>query len=433
MNYQAPRGTRDILPQECRKWHFLEEKAREVSRKYGYGEIRLPLFEHTEVFARSVGEDTDIVSKEMYSFKDRGERYLTLRPEGTASVVRAYLENHLNSEPKPVKLYYYGPMFRYDRPQSGRYRQFYQYGVECFGSSHPASDVEVIMLALDFFNMLGLTGVKLYINSVGCRECRPGYRQKIKEDLSAREQELCPDCRRRLASNPLRVMDCKQEKCRELTQDIPLVTNYLCQGCRDHFDQVREILDAQGVDMEINPRLVRGLDYYTRTAFEFVADSLGAQDSIGGGGRYDNLVEYMGGPSVPAVGLALGIERILLSLPQEQLTLPEDLMPKILVAISNQEALKQGFLVAQLCREAGGMAEVEITGRSLKAQMKFANRKNFDYVAIIGEEEHKTGTVALKNMVSGEQYSMSYPELKQEISKQVPLQSKQVPLQRKEE
>ena len=416
MKYQAPRGTRDILPMECTKWHELEKKMRDVSFKYGYGEIRVPIFEHTEVFVRSVGEDTDIVSKEMYSFKDRGERSLTLRPEGTASVVRAYLENHLDAEPKPVKLYYYGPMFRYDRPQSGRYRQFYQYGVECFGSSHPSSDVEVICLALEFFNVIGLRDVTLHINSVGCQNCRPSYREKVKEKLFPHRGEMCSDCRERLENNPLRVMDCKLEECRKIAQEVPYIAEYLCGECREHFHMVSKLLMDQGIDMQIDPRLVRGLDYYTRTAFEFVSHSLGAQDSIGGGGRYDNLVEYLGGPSVPAVGLALGIERILLSLPQETCINDSNRLPRIFVAVSGEEMLGKGFELARLCRKIGCAAEVESTGRSLKAQMKYANKRDFDYVAILGEEEMKTDKVSLKSMLTGEQKKLSFSQLADELA-----------------
>ena len=413
MKYR-PRGTRDILPGEIRLWQFLEEKIREVSWKYGYGEIRPPIFEHTEVFTRSVGEDTDIVSKEMYTFTDPGGKHsLTLRPEGTAPVVRAYLENNLHAEPRPVKLYYYGPMFRHDRPQAGRYRQFYQYGVECFGSYHPSSDVEVIALTMDLLEKLGLQEVRLEINSVGCKECRPAYREKLQDALESWEKELCRDCRTRLHKNPLRVLDCKEDRCRELTQNAPQMVDHLCTDCREHYRGVKKLLEAQGISFNENPRLVRGLDYYTRTAFEFISAELGAQDSIGGGGRYDDLVEHMGGPSIPAVGVALGIERLLLSLTgTSQL---EEERASFYVAVSGDEMLPEAFRVAEICRGAGSVAEVEITGRSLKAQMKYAGKKGFSHVLIIGEEEKAREEVTMRNMITGEQVEVPVTELNKEI------------------
>jgi len=308
-------------------------------------------------------------------------------------------------------------MFRYDRPQLGRYRQFYQYGVEYFGSSHPSSDAEVIILALDFFKMLGLEDVVLQLNSVGCPECRPRHLQKVREQLSSRKEELCQDCRQRLDANTLRVLDCKREKCSELTGNIDPITSYLCDECREHFNKVQELLQGQGVNMKLEPRLVRGLDYYTRTAFEFISPSLGAQDSIGGGGRYDNLVEYMGGPSVPAVGFGLGIERILLSLPEASVDLREHRLPSVFVAVSGEDMMARGFQVARICRNAGGAAEVESTGRSLKAQMKYADKKSFDCVAILGETEREQDTVTLKNMESGEQDSIPLSRLEENMEK----------------
>ncbi len=413
MKYRAPRGTRDILPEECRKWHFLEEKIREVSWKYGYGEIRVPIFDSTEVFARSVGEDTDIVSKEMYTFTDRGERSLTLRPEGTASVVRAYLENNLNAGPGPVKLYYYGPMFRYDRPQAGRYRQFYQYGVECFGSGHPAADAEVIKLTLDLLGMLGLEDVTLQINSVGCSECRPVYRRKLKEVLEHNREKLCRDCTGRLESSPMRIMDCKEEHCREATVNAPVMVDHLCPECSAHYAEVKEILNRLGIVGEENPRLVRGLDYYTRTAFEFVSTELGAQDSIGGGGRYDNLVEHMGGPTVPAVGVALGIERLLLSM--DKTFLQQKKAPAVFVAVSSDDQLPTGFQAADIARKAGCTVEVELMGRSLKAQMKYAGKKGFDYVLITGQEEETRGIVTLRDMNTGQQEELPVSRLESDL------------------
>ncbi|HPZ65730.1 MAG TPA: histidine--tRNA ligase, partial [Bacillota bacterium] len=312
MAFKAPRGTRDILPDEASRWEFLENSFRERCRLYGFQEIRTPIFEHTELFVRSVGESSDIVSKEMYTFHDRSGRSLTLRPEGTAAVVRAYLENGLHEKPHPVKLYYFGPMFRYDRPQAGRYRQFHQFGLELFGSPQPSADVEIMALSYDMLRSLPLPEFRLELNSVGCRECRPGYRERLREYLRFREEELCPDCSRRYRENPLRVLDCKKPECKDLSAGAPLLTQSLCPQCAGHLARVRELLERLELPYVLNPRLVRGLDYYTRTAFEFVAPELGAQASLGGGGRYDALVEECGGPPTPGVGVAFGLERIIL-------------------------------------------------------------------------------------------------------------------------
>ncbi|HHX75610.1 MAG TPA: histidine--tRNA ligase, partial [Firmicutes bacterium] len=311
---KAPRGTKDILPAEVPRWCFFEQKAREACRLFGYSEIRIPMFEHTELFLRGVGEVTDIVAKEMYTFTDRGGRSLTLRPEGTASVARAYLEHKMQGEAQPVKVFYTGPMFRYDRPQAGRYRQFHQFGVEAFGSQEPALDAEVIMLALFFFRSLGLDGLALHLNSVGCPECRSRYRESLLAALRDRVRELCPDCSERYEKNPLRILDCKNKHCRAVTKTVPLLADELCTACREHFAAVRAALDALGVEYVLDPRLVRGLDYYTKTAFEIMAPGLGAQSSVCGGGRYDHLLATIGGPDIPGIGFAIGIERVLLAL-----------------------------------------------------------------------------------------------------------------------
>ncbi|HAG07865.1 MAG TPA: histidine--tRNA ligase, partial [Peptococcaceae bacterium] len=312
MAIKRPRGTADVLPGEVEKWLALENLARRLSRTYGYAEIRTPIFEHTELFARSVGDATDIVEKEMYTFLDKGGRSITLRPEGTASVARAYIEHGMSSLPQPVKLYYVGPFFRHDRPQAGRLRQFHQFGVEVFGAAHPRADAEVIILACEFFRALGLNSVEILLNSVGCPVCRASLIRRLKDFFRNRNEEVCATCRARLERNPLRVLDCKDERCRELIRAAPTPIDTLCGECRSHFQQVQRYLGRQRVPYTVEPHLVRGLDYYTRTAFEFVAPDLGAQNSVGGGGRYDGLVEACGGKPTPGVGFAIGLERTLL-------------------------------------------------------------------------------------------------------------------------
>lgn len=411
MSFKVPRGTRDILPDDIDVWCFLEDKLHSLSRRYGFKEIRTPVFEHTEVFSRSVGEDSDIVSREMYSFKDRGGRDITLRPEGTAAVVRAYLDNHLDALPKPVKLYYYGPMFRYDRPQSGRYRQFFQFGLEYFGAEHPAADVEVIALIRDFLQEINLNNVTLQINSVGCSFCRHNYKEKLLGYLQPYREELCDACQARISNNPLRILDCKSSQCRSLFYEAPEINASLCGDCFSHFEKVQQLLTDLDIYYQINTRLVRGLDYYTRTAFEFVAAGLGAQSSIGGGGRYDNLVEVFGGPQTPAVGLAMGMERIILALSEQNVTLPDKNRVRIFIAYDNESRLRQALKVAGAVREEGFSAEVDYTGRSLKAQMKYAGKNDYTHVFIIGEREHLNNTVTVKNMSKGEQEEMNISKI----------------------
>ncbi len=410
MSFKVPRGTRDILPDEINVWSFLEDKLHKVSQGYGYKEIRTPIFEHTEVFSRSVGEDTDIVSREMYNFKDRGGRDITLRPEGTAAVVRAYLDNRLDALPKPVKLYYYGPMFRYDRPQSGRYRQFFQFGLEYFGAEHPAADVEVIALVMDFLKEINLKNVELHINSVGCSACRQVYRAKLLDYLEPCRENLCVDCRKRFDKNPLRILDCKNNHCQDLFNEAPDINTTLCGDCFNHFQMVQELLSNLNIVFKINTRLVRGLDYYSRTAFEFVSTALGAQSSIGGGGRYDNLVEVFGGEHTPAVGLAMGMERLILSLSEQSDLVKQKFPVRIFLALDSDSRLVQALKIANNIREAGISAEVDYMGRSLKAQMKYAGKNNFSHVIILGEREQQRGKITLKEMNTGEQDELSVSE-----------------------
>lgn len=397
----APRGTTDILPADARRWSVLERALRDVCDLYGYGEIRTPIFEHTELFARGIGSGTDIVEKEMYTFEDRGERSLTLRPEGTAGAVRAYLERRLDAEAQPVKLYYSGPMFRYERPQAGRTRQFHQLGVECIGSADPAADVEVIAVLVALFRRLGLTEYEIQLNSIGCPDCRPAYVQKLKQALEPVRDSLCKSCQDRFERNTLRLLDCKRESCQELTKDVPLILDSLCGPCEDHFQQVRGYLDEVGIEYTINQRLVRGLDYYTRTVFEFVSPELGAQDALGGGGRYDVLVETLGGPPTPAVGFAAGMERILLaaSLEDEAAAAPVDTY----VVTLGDEGRRAGVVLAERLRAEGFRTELDYMGRSLRAQMRQANRVGAKKVLIIGDDEAAAGTVQLRDMQSGEE------------------------------
>lgn len=399
----APRGTRDILPEEVEKWQYLEDIIRAHCRLYGYGEIRLPLFEHTELFQRGVGETTDIVEKEMYTFFDRSGRSLTLRPEATASTVRAYLEHNLGAGPQPAKFYYLGPMFRYDRPQAGRYRQFHQFGVEAIGSADPTVDAEVIVLALDFYTKLGLTNLTVELNSIGCPTCRREYRRALTDYLKAHQSKLCASCLGRLERNPLRVLDCKEEKCRAVTQHAPGFREYLCSECAGHFEKVQESLKVVGISYTLNPSLVRGLDYYTRTVFEITWAGLGAQTALCGGGRYDGLVEECGGPPTPGVGFAMGLERLLLALEQAGIELPGKRRPEVFVATVLPDDDLAAFRLLTELRRAGIPSEKDYLKRSLKAQLKQANRLGVKETIIVGGDEAARGNVALRDMSSGTQ------------------------------
>lgn len=409
MKYKAPRGTHDILPDEAIKWQELESRFREFCGLYGFREIRTPIFEQTELFRRSVGEESDIVSKEMYSFQDRSGRDLTLRPELTAAVVRAYLENNLGEKPQPVKLYYNGPMFRYDRPQAGRYRQFHQFGLELFGVEHPAADAEIISFCYHFFKSLQIGKLSIELNSVGCPECRPRYREILMPALKNSEDSLCKACLNRYKTNPLRVLDCKEENCRQVVESLPEMTEYLCSDCERHFSTLRELLNKLEIPFNLNNRLVRGLDYYTRTAFELISDSLGAQASLCGGGRYDHLVEHCGGPPTPGVGVAFGVERIILTMDWEKL-IPENRV-SLYIASAGENMEGDTLLLADQLRRHGVGAETEMLGRSLKAQLKYAGKKGFQKVVIIGEDEISRGIVILRDMEKGTQEELPLQSL----------------------
>jgi len=399
----GPKGTNDILPGEIEKWHYLEEVIREICRQYGYSEIRTPVFEHTELFLRGVGDTTDVVEKEMYTFIDKGKRSISLRPEQTASVVRSYVEHKIYAQPQPTKVYYLGPMFRYANVQAGRYRQFHQFGVEVLGSYDPVVDAEVITMAMEFYHRIGLHGMELHINSVGCKECRPVHRQRLLEFLNPKEKKLCHLCRSRLAKNPMRILDCKEEQCQELSRGAPATADCLCEKCASHFAMVRKYLDDVGIQYTVNDRLVRGLDYYTNTAFEIMISNIGAQSSIGGGGRYDGLIEEVGGPPTPGIGYALGLERIIAAMERQGLEFAKGRTFDVFVAALGEKAREQAFKLVLDFRRAGLVAEMDLMGRSLKAQMKFADRFNSGFTLILGDEELAKGVIVARNMAAGEQ------------------------------
>ncbi|WP_068784630.1 histidine--tRNA ligase [Paenibacillus phocaensis] len=413
MAFQKPTGTQDLLPGTVEKWQLIEEKARDLCRRFNYREIRTPIFEQTSLFERGVGETTDIVEKEMYTFLDKGERSMTLRPEGTAGVVRSYVENKLYGEPDVSKLYYIGPMFRYERPQAGRQRQFHQFGVEAFGATDPAMDAEVVALGYQFCRELGLKGVKVEINSVGNPASRAAYREKLLGFLLPMKDSLCKDCQARMERNPLRVLDCKIDQ--DKFVGVPSILDSLDEECTVHFAKVQDLLSAMEVEFEINPRLVRGLDYYTHTAFEYKAEGIGAIDTIGGGGRYNGLVAEVGGPDQPGIGFGMGLERIALILEKQEIEVgavkPLDVYLIALGEAADKEITTQLFKL----RQAGFSAERDYLGRKMKAQMKSADRMQARYTAILGDDELQRGEIALKSMESGEQRTVKLSEWIQEL------------------
>ncbi|MFA5112788.1 MAG: histidine--tRNA ligase [Candidatus Margulisiibacteriota bacterium] len=410
MKYAAPRGTKDILPAETALWQLVEQVCRHLFALNNYQEIRTPLFEATELFTRSIGDTTDIVKKEMYTFPDRKGRSLTLRPEATAAVVRAGLENNLISTDNLAKLYYLGPMFRYERPQAGRQRQFHQAGVEAFGSGDPLLDAEVVKLSVDLFTALGLKELEVNINSVGCRNCQPKYKAAIQQYFKQHSNAMCEDCRARLEANPLRILDCKEAPCQKYIEKAPAALDSLDPECKAHFDQVTGWLDTLGVKYRVNDRLVRGLDYYTRTAFEVVSRQLGAQNALCGGGRYDNLVEELGGKPTPAIGFALGLERVIEVMNKLNLERPETGV-ELFIATIGDAARKVGVKMLAEARAKGLSADLDYLGKSLKAQLKAADRQKAAHVYIIGEDELKKGAGLLKNMRTAEQKEVPFDQL----------------------
>lgn len=411
MKYSSQRGTRDILPLEVKSWQFLEEKARSVFSGYNYEEIRTPIFEATELFTRSIGEDTDIVGKEMYTFTDKGERSITLRPEETAPVVRACIENNLFGQGEQVKLYYVGPMFRYERPQAGRQRQFHQAGVEVFGSSDPLVDVEVIELGIRYFIELGLTGLEVDVNSVGCPDCRPEFKKALLGYFEGRLNQLCDTCQKRFKTNPLRILDCKDPKCQKIIEGTPATTDHLCESCKEHFDKLIGHLKHFSVKHKLNKRLVRGLDYYTKTTFEIVSGKLGAQNAVCGGGRYDGLVEELGGKPTPAVGFAVGLDRLLLVLEQEKIKTPEKERLQVFVAPLGEAARQKGFEILRNLRNMGIISDMDYQGRSLNSQLKTADRHKAQFTIIIGDDELKNDLVIIRSMDNKTQEKIKFEEL----------------------
>jgi histidyl-tRNA synthetase len=410
-DFSAPRGTRDVLPADSPKWQYVEAKFREICGLYGFREIRTPTFEHTELFTRNLGEATDVVSKEMYTFQSRSGRSLTLRPEGTAPAIRAFVEHGLGNALPVTKLYYIGRLFRYERPQAGRYREHTQLGIEVLGSSDPGVDAEVISMAAEFFCSIGLQDFELRLNSIGCPECRPGYREALVEYLAGRVGDLCEVCKDRFEANPMRVLDCKVDKCKAVLADAPKLTDHLCEQCSVHFDAVQRYLTQLAISFVLDPKLVRGFDYYTKTAFEFVSGQLGAQNAVGGGGRYDNLVEEIGGAPTPGIGFGLGLERLMLTLEALEVDLPVRDGIDVYFAVMGDAAREAAVLLAREARAQGLSSEVDFTGRGLKAQMKTANKLNVRYAVILGDDEVNSRTATLRDMGSSEQTSIGFADL----------------------
>lgn len=412
----APRGTKDILPEAAGDWVYIEQKLREICHRFGYQEIRTPMFEHTELFQRGIGEGTDVVDKEMYTFTDRGDRSITLRPENTASAVRAYLQNKLYADSNLVKLFYIGSMFRYDRPQAGRMREFHQFGVEALGEANPAVDAEVILLAVTLFHELGLKDLELSINSVGCPKCRTQYRTMLQDFFRDKLDDLCEDCRSRFDRSPLRILDCKKDSSKPYMGAAPKITEALCPECAQHFAKVQQYLTDAGISFKLDPRLVRGLDYYTKTAFEIKYTPLGAQSAIAGGGRYDGLIEEMGGNPTPAVGFATGLERLLLALEGQKLLPEKQQSIDVFVVALGEAAQTAGFKLLQQLREKGLAAAMDYAGRSMKAQMKQANKVNAAYAVILGDDELTANAAQVRNMADSSQESMSLENIAAELA-----------------
>lgn len=395
-----PKGTKDVLPDEAYKWHYVENIVRSVAESFGANEIRTPTFEHTELFLRGVGDTTDIVNKEMYTFQDKGNRSITLKPEGTAGVGRSFIENGLSNRAMPLKMYYVTPVFRYERPQAGRLREHHQFGIEFYGAKGADTDAEVIMLAYTVLTKLGLS-VKLNINSMGCEKCRKEYNQVLKEYLKDNLDNLCETCRTRYEKNPLRILDCKVESCKELVKDAPKITDYLCDECKEHFENLQDLLTTAGLSFTVNPLIVRGLDYYTKTVFEFVTADLGSQGTVCGGGRYDNLIAQLGGGSVAGVGFGMGIERVLMLMEAKGVVIPQKEPCKLFIATMGTEAYSVAFKIVSELRMKGVYADLDHMERGVKAQFKYADKIKAEYVATIGENELSEGFVNVKKMSDG--------------------------------
>ena len=405
-----PKGTKDVLPQDSYKWQYVESTAREIAGLFNLKEIRTPTFEHTELFQRGVGDTTDIVTKEMYTFKDKGDRSITLKPEGTAGAVRSFIESGLANGVLPAKMYYITPAFRYERPQAGRLREFHQFGVEIFGAKGAQTDAEAIVMADTLLKKLGLN-VQLYINSIGCPTCRAAFNKALKEFFEPNLENLCYDCKTRYAKNPLRLLDCKEENCKKINSDAPSILEYLCDDCAAHFDTLKACLTLAGVDYKIDPRIVRGLDYYTRSVFEFVSTSIGAQGTVCAGGRYDGLIAELGGNPMPAVGFAAGIERLLIVMEQTGVEIPAPHVPTVYIAGMDNDCRQKAFELATVLRAKGVFAEIDQMERSVKAQFKYADKLGAKYVAVIGGNELAEGRANVKCMATGESESVAFADM----------------------
>ncbi len=403
---KAIKGTQDLLPNESYKNRYVEQTMLDIASKFGYKEIRTPVFEHTELFSRGVGDTTDVVQKEMYTFDDKGGRSITLRPEGTAGAMRAFLEHGLFNEPLPQKVSYLTSCYRYEKPQAGRLREFHQFGVECLGTAAPAADAELISLGHEIFSHLGVDGLQLEINSIGCPTCRKKYHEALHSYFESKKADLCETCLDRLGRNPMRILDCKSPVCSGIAKDAPKVLDYICEDCSAHFETVKKHLDAMNIPYVVNPTIVRGLDYYTRTVFEFVSTQIGAQGTVCGGGRYDGLAEQLGGNSTPSLGFALGIERLMLLMQAQNTPLPEEEKPDLYIASMGEEATVLAAKLAASLREEGISVQYDVAGRSVKAQMKFANKLGVRNTVVIGDSEIESGRVTVKDMNGGESVEM---------------------------
>ena len=409
------KGFQDVLPQESYKWQFVESLVRETAALSGFREIRFPTVEYTGLFQRSVGDTTDVVQKEMYTFLDKGNRSVTLRPEGTAGTVRAVMQNGLLNDALPLRLSYITSCFRNENPQAGRLREFHQFGVEAFGTQSSSADVEVIGVAQQIFNRLGLKNITLEINSIGCPKCRPNYHKALKEYFEARKEELCPTCLERLEKNPLRILDCKSPVCKEIAKDAPLGIDYLCEECEEHFAGVKKRLEIMGIPYTVNPRIVRGLDYYTKTVFEFISHDLGAQSTVCGGGRYDGLIETMGGNSTPGLGFGMGLERLFLVMEAQHIEIPKPLVCQLYLGSIGEEASLKALELVELLRKDGYYAECDVMERSVKAQMKYANKIGAKLSAVIGDSELENQALVLKDMATGETMEAKFSELSEKV------------------
>lgn len=408
MKIQSPRGTKDVLPAQSYQWHYIENMMRKIAADYGFREIRTPVFEHTELFLRGVGDTSDIVTKEMYTFMDKGDRSITLKPEGTAGVVRAYIEHGMSSDVQPIKMYYLNcPVFRYEAPQAGRLREHHQFGLEIFGAKDAAADAELIALVDDLLHRLGITQIELRINNIGCPKCRPNYHRALRDYFAQYIDQMCPDCKVRFEKNPLRILDCKKEHCQSFVKNAPMSIDYACEECSTHFERTQSLLHAGGIEFQIDSQIVRGLDYYTKTVFEFVSTHIGSQGTVCGGGRYDVLVEQLGGNPTPGVGFGMGLERLLMVMEGQGLEIPQPRLIDLYIAHMGEKAQEAAFALAQKLRKRDIKVQFDVVGRGIKAQMKYADKMNAAYVAVLGEDELANGLVKCKNMNSGEEVELS--------------------------